>query len=77
MFISEIKNILDTKTISKVFNIIREAKFVDGRISGGLERSKYNLELYLSRRRTWMCCKSSSWLCERATNLTLPLSRDI
>ncbi len=34
MFISEIKNILDTKTISKVFNIIREAKFVDGRISG-------------------------------------------
>jgi PKHD-type hydroxylase len=46
MFISEIKNILDTKTVSKVFNIIREAKFVDGRISGGLQESKYNLELY-------------------------------
>jgi PKHD-type hydroxylase len=46
MFISEIKNILDPKTISNVFNIIREAKFVDGRISVGLERSKHNLELY-------------------------------
>ena len=46
MFISEIKNILDPKTISNLFNIIREAKFVDGRISGGLERAKYNLELY-------------------------------
>lgn len=46
MFISEIKNILDQKTISNVFNIIREAKFVDGRISGGLERAKNNLELY-------------------------------
>jgi hypothetical protein len=45
MFISEIKNILDTETTSKVFNIIREAKFVDGRISGGTERSKYNREL--------------------------------
>lgn len=46
MFISEIKNILDAETISKVFNIIREAKFVDGRISGGTEQSKYNQELY-------------------------------
>ena len=46
MFISEIKNILDPKTISNVFNIIREAKFVDGRISGGQERAKHNLELY-------------------------------
>jgi PKHD-type hydroxylase len=45
MFISEIKNILDTKTISKVFNIIQEAKFVDGRISGGTQRNKYNKEL--------------------------------
>ena len=46
MFISEIKNILDPKTISNVFNIIREAKFVDGRISGGQESAKHNLELY-------------------------------
>jgi PKHD-type hydroxylase len=46
MFISEIKNILNAKTISSVFNIIREAKFVDGRISGGTERSKYNQELF-------------------------------
>lgn len=45
MFISEIKNILDTKTINKVFNIIREAKFVDGRISGGTQRNKNNQEL--------------------------------
>jgi PKHD-type hydroxylase len=46
MFISEIKNILNAKTISSIFNIIREAKFVDGRISGGTERSKYNQELF-------------------------------
>ena len=46
MFISEIKNILDAETIRKVFNIIREAKFVDGRISGGTERNKYNQELF-------------------------------
>ena len=45
MFISEIKNILDTKTISKVFNIVQEAKFVDGRISGGTQQNKYNQEL--------------------------------
>jgi len=45
MFISEIKNVLDAKTISKVFNVIREAKFVDGRISGGTQRNKYNQEL--------------------------------
>lgn len=45
MFISEIKNILDAETLRKVFNTIREAKFVDGRISGGTERSKYNKEL--------------------------------
>jgi PKHD-type hydroxylase len=45
MFISEIKNILDEETKSKVFNIIREAKFVDGRISGGTERNKYNQEM--------------------------------
>lgn len=46
MFISEIKNILDAETVSKVFNIIQEAKFVDGRISGGTERDKYNQELF-------------------------------
>jgi len=46
MFISEIKNILDAETVSKVFNIIQEAKFVDGRISGGTERNKYNQELF-------------------------------
>jgi len=45
MFISEIKNVLDAKTISKVFNVIREAKFVDGRISGGTQQNKYNQEL--------------------------------
>jgi PKHD-type hydroxylase len=46
MFISEIKNILDAETISKVLNIFREAKFIDGRISGGSERNKHNLELF-------------------------------
>jgi PKHD-type hydroxylase len=46
MFISEIKNILDPETVSKVFNIIREARFVDGRISGGTERDKNNRELF-------------------------------
>ena len=46
MFISEIKNVLDAETVSKVFNIIREAKFVDGRISGGTERDKHNQELF-------------------------------
>ena len=46
MFISEIKNVLDTKTISKVFNIVREARFVDGRISGGTERDTNNQELF-------------------------------
>jgi PKHD-type hydroxylase len=46
MFISEIKNILSAETISRVFGIIREAKFVDGRISGGTERQKYNRELF-------------------------------
>ena len=46
MFISEIKNILDAQTLRKIFNNIREAKFVDGRISGGTERDKYNQELF-------------------------------
>jgi PKHD-type hydroxylase len=45
MFISEFKNILDAETLRKVFNTIREAKFVDGRITGGTERSKYNQEM--------------------------------
>jgi PKHD-type hydroxylase len=45
MFISEIKNILDAETLRRVFNFIREARFVDGRISGGTERNKYNQEL--------------------------------
>ncbi len=46
MFISEIKNILDAETISMILNLIREARFVDGRISGGTERNKYNEELF-------------------------------
>ena len=46
MFISEIKNILSAETVSKVFSFVREAKFVDGRISGGTERQKYNRELF-------------------------------
>jgi len=46
MFISEFKDVLDAETLRKVFNNIREAKFVDGRISGGTEQSKYNQELY-------------------------------
>ena len=33
VFISEIKDILDAETISKVFNIIREAKLFATRIS--------------------------------------------
>ena len=45
MFISEIKNILNKETLSKVFNIVQEAKFVDGRISGGTQGNKYNQEL--------------------------------
>jgi len=45
MFISEIKNILDAETVSKVFSVIREARFEDGRISGGTEQNKYNQEL--------------------------------
>jgi len=45
MFISEFKDVLDAETLRKVFNNIREAKFVDGRITGGTERSKYNQEM--------------------------------
>ena len=45
MFISEIKNILDAEAVSNVFSIIREAKFVDGRISARTERNKYNQEM--------------------------------
>jgi PKHD-type hydroxylase len=45
MFISEIKNILNAETLRKILSNIREARFVDGRISGGTERTKYNKEL--------------------------------
>lgn len=45
MFISEIKNILDAETLRKVLNNVREAQFVDGRITGGGEGKKYNREL--------------------------------
>jgi len=45
MFISQINNILDAETVSKVLNIIREAKFVDGRISARTEQGKYNQEM--------------------------------
>jgi len=68
MFISEIKNILDAETVSNVFNIIREARFVDGRISARTERNKYNEEMALSRRCTWRCCESSRWLYARTMN---------
>lgn len=47
MFISEIKNILDTETISKVFNIIQQAKFVDGWISGGTPFDREDQEPWL------------------------------
>jgi len=45
MFISEIKNILNAETLRKIYNNIQEAKFVDGRISGGTQRNKNNQEL--------------------------------
>ena len=45
MFISEFKDVLDAETLRKIFNNIREAKFVDGRVTGGTERSKYNREM--------------------------------
>jgi len=45
MFISQINNILDAKTVSNVLNTIHEAKFVDGRISARTEQGKYNEEM--------------------------------
>lgn len=45
MFISYIHNILDNEKLCKVHKLIDSARFVDGKISGGTERDKYNLEL--------------------------------
>jgi PKHD-type hydroxylase len=45
MFISKIDDILDQKNLARVQKIIETAKFVDGRISGGNERNKKNLEV--------------------------------
>ena len=45
MFISQINNILDAKTVSNALNTIHEAKFVDGRISARTEQGKYNEEM--------------------------------
>src|SRR5262245_25519360 len=45
MFISKIDNILSHGTLAKIREVIHTAKFVDGRISGGGERNKKNLEL--------------------------------
>jgi len=45
MFISKIENILTQEKLARVQKIIETAKFVDGRISGGNERNKKNLEI--------------------------------
>ncbi len=45
MFISKICNLLDAQKVAKAVQLIESAKFVDGRISGGNEDSKKNLEL--------------------------------
>jgi len=45
MFISKIANILTQENVARVQKIIEKGKFVDGRISGGNERSKKNLEM--------------------------------
>jgi PKHD-type hydroxylase len=45
MFISHIHNILDADKLGKSQKLIDSARFVDGRISGGTERDKKNLEL--------------------------------
>jgi PKHD-type hydroxylase len=45
MFISKIDNILTQEKLATVQKIIKTAKFVDGRISGGNEQNKNNLEV--------------------------------
>jgi PKHD-type hydroxylase len=45
MFISKIDNILPQERLARVQKTIETAKFVDGRISGGSERNKKNLEV--------------------------------
>jgi PKHD-type hydroxylase len=45
MFISKIDNILTKEKLARVQKVIETAKFVDGRISGGNERNKKNLEI--------------------------------
>jgi len=45
MFISLINNIVTGDKLKKVSELIQQAQFVDGRISGGTARDKKNLEL--------------------------------
>lgn len=45
MFISKIGNILTPEKLVRVQKIVETAKFTDGRISGGTERNKKNLEI--------------------------------
>jgi PKHD-type hydroxylase len=45
MFISKIDNILTPEKLVRVQKIVETAKFIDGRISGGTERNKKNLEI--------------------------------
>jgi PKHD-type hydroxylase len=45
MFISKIDNILTPEKLARVQKIVETAKFIDGRISGGTERNKKNLEI--------------------------------
>jgi PKHD-type hydroxylase len=45
MFISKIDNVLTPEKLVRVQKIVEAAKFIDGRISGGTERNKKNLEI--------------------------------
>jgi len=45
MFISKIDKILDRPTLEKVSELLRNAQFIDGKISGGTVENKNNLEL--------------------------------
>lgn len=45
MFISILRNILEGEKLVKVRSLITSAEFVDGKISGGTDRDKNNLEL--------------------------------
>jgi PKHD-type hydroxylase len=45
MFISKIDNVLTPEKLVRVQKIVETAKFIDGRISGGTERNKKNLEM--------------------------------